>query len=129
VLIFGPIMPIKRQWQEFKNWLVRTTNIGNLVQLSKRMKALVKRHHCTIPQLILPVIVQIPLFILVALSLRSMSGWGGWFDIGMSVPTDPLFYTEGFGAIKDLTQPDGSYILPVTIGLMSITNIEVYSIF
>ena len=58
-----------------------------------------------------------------------MSGWTGWFEIGMNVPTEHLFYTEGFGAIQNLTLPDGSYILPVIIGLMSITNVEVTPFF
>lgn len=54
-----------------------------------------------------------------------MSGWGGWFGLGLTVPMEPLLQTEGFGVIRDLTQPDGSFVLPVLIGLMSVTNIEV----
>jgi len=54
-----------------------------------------------------------------------MSGWGGWFDFGLTVPMDSLLQTEGFGGIKDLTKPDGSFVLPVLIGLMNVTNIEV----
>ena len=70
-------------------------------------------------------LVQIPLFILVSLALRSMSGWVGWVDVGLTVPIEPLLQVEGFGAIKNLTQPDGTYILPVMIGLLNITNLEV----
>ena len=66
-----------------------------------------------------------PLFILVTLALKSMTGWTGWFDIGLGVPVEPLMRTEGFGAIMDLTRPDQSYVLPLTIGLLGITNIEV----
>jgi mitochondrial inner membrane protein COX18 len=73
----------------------------------------------------LPTLIQIPLFILVSLTLRSMSGWGEWFDFGLMVPMDSLLQTEGFGGIKDLTKPDGSFVLPVLIGLMNVTNIEV----
>ena len=89
------------------------------------MKMLYKRHGCTRAQIVLPIVTQIPLFILVSLALRAMCGWTGWFDIGMGVPLEPLFKTEGFGASLDLTQPDGTFILPVMIGLLSVTNIEV----
>lgn len=84
-----------------------------------------KRHGCTKMRIILPTLVQVPLFILVSLALRAMSGWSGWFDVGMWASLEPLFHTEGFGAIQNLAQPDGSFILPVMIGLISITNIEV----
>jgi len=83
-----------------------------------------KRHSCTKLQILLPTIVQFPLFILVSLALRSMSGWTGWFDVGMTAPLEPLLRSEGFGAIKDLTKPDGTNILPVLIGLMGISNVE-----
>jgi hypothetical protein len=53
-----------------------------------------------------------------------MSGWSGWFDVGMWTSLEPLFHVEGFGAIQDLTLPDASFILPVMIGLIGITNIE-----
>jgi hypothetical protein len=89
------------------------------------MKMLYKRHGCTRTRIILPIVTQIPLFILVSLVLRGMCGWTGWFDIGMGVPLEPLFKTEGFGAILDLTRPDGTFIFPVMIGLLSVTNIEV----
>ena len=65
------------------------------------------------------------MFILASLALRAMCGWTGWFDMGMGIPLEPLFQTEGFGSIQDLTRPDGSFISPVLIGLLSITNIEV----
>ena len=45
--------------------------------------------------------------------------------MGLTVPIEPLLQFEGFGAIKNLTQPDGTYILPVMIGLLNITNLEV----
>ena len=53
-----------------------------------------------------------------------MSGWSGWFDAGMWASLEPLFHTEGFGTIQDLTKPDESFILPVMIGLIGISNIE-----
>ena len=89
------------------------------------MKSIYKRHGCTPFRIISPTIVQIPLFILVSLALRSMSGWTSWSAIGMAVPIEPLLLSEGFGTIQNLAQPDGSFILPVMIGLLSITNIEV----
>ena len=88
------------------------------------MKLVYERHGCTKLRIILPTLTQIPLFVLVSLSLRAMSGWSGWFDVGMWASLEPLFRIEGFGAIQDLTQPDASFILPVMIGLIGITNIE-----
>jgi membrane protein insertase Oxa1/YidC/SpoIIIJ len=89
------------------------------------MKDIYKRHGCTKTRIILPPVVQIPVFILVALALRAMTGWTGYFDVGMGSPMEPLLRTEGFGAILDLTRPDGTFILPVIIGLLSVTNVEV----
>jgi hypothetical protein len=89
------------------------------------MKIIYERHGCTRLRILFPVLVQIPLFLLVSLALRSMSGWVGWVDVGLTVPIEPLLQVEGFGAIKNLTQPDGTYILPVMIGLLNITNLEV----
>jgi hypothetical protein len=54
-----------------------------------------------------------------------MSGWPGWFDVGMTIPLEPLFQNDGFAAIQNLTQPDRTFVLPVLVGLLSITNIEV----
>jgi membrane protein insertase Oxa1/YidC/SpoIIIJ len=88
------------------------------------MNTIYNRHACTKFRILLPTIVQIPLFICVSLALRSMSGWTGWFNAGMTVPPEPLLQSEGFGAIQNLTQPDGTFILPVLIGLLSITNVE-----
>lgn len=89
------------------------------------MKVIYKRHGATRWRIIGPALVQIPLFLLVSLALRSMSGWVGWVDVGMTVPIEPLLHFEGFGVISDLTQPDGSYVLPVMIGLLNLTNLEV----
>jgi membrane protein insertase Oxa1/YidC/SpoIIIJ len=95
------------------------------MQVKNRMKVIYERHGATKLRIILPSVVQIPLFILVSLALRAMSGWTGWYDVGMTAPMEPLLRAEGFGAIQDLTRPDGSYVLPVLIGLMGITNVEV----
>ena len=78
-------------------------------------------------QILLPQIVQIPLFILVSLVLRSMTGWTGWSDLGMVEATDPRLHLEGFGHIVDLTNPDPFFVLPVSIGLFSIINLEVFN--
>jgi membrane protein insertase Oxa1/YidC/SpoIIIJ len=52
-----------------------------------------------------------------------MTGWTGWFDIGVNMPMDPLLMTEGIG-IKDLTRPDPYYVLPLTLGFLGILNTE-----
>ena len=89
------------------------------------MKIIYKRHGCTRLRILLPALVQIPLFLLVSLALRSMSGWGGWVDVGLTVPMEPYYRLKDLEQYENLTQPDGSYVLPVLIGLMSVTNIEV----
>jgi len=83
-----------------------------------------KRHGCSKFRIMLPIFIQIPLFIFVSLALRSMCGWAGWFDLGMSVPLEPLLQTEGFGAIQNLTVPDGTFVFPVLGGLLGIANLE-----
>lgn len=88
------------------------------------MNIIYGRHGCTKLRILLPAMIQIPLFIVVSIALRSMCGWGAWFDIGLGVPMDPLLQNEGFGTIKNLVQTDGSFTLPVMIGLLSITNLE-----
>src|SRR5271155_3544169 len=89
------------------------------------MKKIYKRHGSSNLRIFLPTIVQIPLFIMVSLALRSMTGWPGWFDIGMGAPIEPLLHTEGLGPIKDLTQPDGTFVLPVLVGLLNVVNVQV----
>jgi membrane protein insertase Oxa1/YidC/SpoIIIJ len=90
------------------------------------MKKIYKRHRSSNFRIFLPTIVQIPMFIMVSLALRSMTGWPGWFDIGMGVPVEPLLHTEGLGPIKDLTRPDGTFVLPVLVGLLNVINVQVY---
>jgi len=90
------------------------------------MKKIYKRHGSSNLRIFLPTIVQIPLFVVVSLALRSMTGWPGWFDSGMGVPVEPLLHTEGLGLIKDLTLPDGTFVLPVLVGLLNVINIQVY---
>ena len=89
------------------------------------MKKIYKRHGASNIRIFLPTIVQIPLFIIVSLALRSMTGWPGWFGIGSGIPVESLLHTEGLGAIKDLTLPDGTFMLPVLVGLLNVTNIQV----
>src|SRR5271155_3866898 len=89
------------------------------------MKKIYKRHGSSNLRIFLPTIVQIPLFIMVSLALRSMTGWPGWFDIGMGAPIEPLLHTEGLGPIKDLTQPGGTFVLPVLVGLLNVVNLQV----
>ena len=90
------------------------------------MRKVYKRHGASNLRIFLPTIVQIPLFIAASLALRSMTGWPGWFDIGLGVPVEPLLHTEGFVPINDLTRPDVTYVLPVLVGLFNIANVQVY---
>ena len=88
------------------------------------MRKIYKRHGASNIRIFLPTIVQIPLFIIVSLALRSMTGWPGWFDIGLGVRIEPLLHTEGFVPVQDLTRPDATFILPVLVGLINLANIE-----
>jgi membrane protein insertase Oxa1/YidC/SpoIIIJ len=89
------------------------------------MNSVYKDHKCTRLRAIFPALLQVPLFITASMTLRAMSGWGDWLQIGLTVPVEPLLQNEGFGSIIDLTQPDSSFVLPVMLGLLSVTNIEV----
>lgn len=89
------------------------------------MNQIYKEQKCTRLRATLPPLLQIPLFITASITLRAMSGWGDWFHIGLTVPVEPLLHSEGFGSIVDLTQADPSFILPVMLGLLNVTNVEV----
>lgn len=89
------------------------------------MRKIYKRHGASNIRIFLPTLVQIPLFIIVSVALRSMTGWPGWFGVGAGIPVEPLLHIEGLSAIRDLTLPDPTFMLPVLVGLLNITNIQV----
>lgn len=72
--------------------------------------------------LLLPA-VQIPLFVAMSLTLRSMCGW----SVLDAIPLEPGFTEQGFGWIQSLDRPDNYGVLPLAVGAFSLGNLELHS--
>lgn len=84
------------------------------VQLFKQNKCQVWKSIIVVPS------VQIPIFIALSLTIRAMCGW----SLVDGIPIEEGFKTESFLWIKDLLVPDPSSFLPITIGALSLLNVE-----
>lgn len=67
---------------------------------------------------------KVPLWLTFSLTLRTMAGAAipSFLD---PLPSEPGFATGGIGWIVDLTAVDGLILLPVTLGLLNLVNVEV----
>lgn len=67
--------------------------------------------------------VQIPFWVSMSLSLRSMAAFPA---LGLETPPAPVdgFVTGGIGSFVDLTAPDTAYILPLAVVVANLANIE-----
>ncbi|CAI5759708.1 unnamed protein product [Candida verbasci] len=89
----------------------------------KRQKELFRKNHVQIwKNFILPVF-QIPLWIIMSITMRDLSGWSTWDNI-KNKPLDPSLYNEGILWFQDLTIPDSMHVFPVILGVISLCNIE-----
>ena len=99
-------------------------------QYRQKVSALYRRHHCHPYHTIILPFVQIPLFILVSLSLQGMVGLAVPLipDIRDWVPVVKEMRSEGIEWLQpDLMQSDVSALLPVLIGTTNLVNVEVGS--
>lgn len=95
------------------------------MQVKKQWNKLVVRDNCHPLKSMIVLWGQIPLWIVQSVSLRNH----------INMMPDPgllqakLIYTEltigGFGWIPNLTEVDASFILPVSLGLLNLTIVEV----
>lgn len=88
----------------------------------KRQKALFKKNKCQVwKSMVLPA-VQIPVWLSLSFTFRSLTGWQGWHS--SDTPLDPTLSKEGFGWVTDLTYADPYTILPVVLEALALVNIE-----
>lgn len=103
---------------KYEELIVLTTK-----ETRSRQKKLFKQHSIQLwKNFILPTF-QVPLWIIMSLTMRDLSGWTTW-DKMSNKPLDTSLYTEGIGWITDLTVADNYHILPLIIGITALTNVE-----
>jgi len=96
-------------------------------QYKTKVKELYKRHDCHPYKTLAIPFVQIPLFIIVSMTIRAMAGSAVLFlgDISHLIPLEIGFETGGIEAIQsNLTLRDTTAFLPVMTGLCNLLNVE-----
>ena len=91
------------------------------------IKDIYKREKCNPLKLYVLPWAQLPLWIVVSLALRNISGFFPREAIGKSF-CHPDLLTGGFSWISDLSSSDPYYILPAIIGIANLLNIEMNSL-
>ncbi|KAI3404744.2 COX18 [Candida oxycetoniae] len=92
-------------------------------EVRKRQKQLFKKHGVELwKNFILPTF-QIPLWIIMSLTMRDLSGWSSWDNVHNKA-LDSSLYTEGCLWFQDLTVADTLHVFPVILGLITLCNIE-----
>ncbi|TPX48857.1 hypothetical protein SeLEV6574_g01805 [Synchytrium endobioticum] len=93
------------------------------IQLSKKASELYKQQRCQPLQTFFLPWLQIPVFITVSLTLRSMCAYPLPFFTTRDTPVDG-FQDGGTLWFLDLTAPDPTWILPVCLGILHNTNLK-----
>ncbi|VEU24324.1 DEKNAAC105507 [Brettanomyces naardenensis] len=86
----------------------------------KRQRKIFKENGCQSWKFMMLPMVQIPLWVCVSYMLRVLTGWN---NIG-SKPMDPTLTTEGLGYLHDLALSDPYFVLPITLGIVALANVE-----
>ena len=93
------------------------------------IKDIYKREKCNPLRLYVLPWIQLPLWIVISLALRNISGF---FPKGENYDVTSLCHPDlpsgGFGWITDLSSSDPYYILPLIIGMTNFMNIELNSL-
>lgn len=93
------------------------------ISMKKQWQKLVIRENCHPFKGTLLILVQIPLWISMSFSLRNLT-----YMLPEHYPSARITYeqflTGGFGWISDLTMPDHTFILPLTLGALNLAIIE-----
>lgn len=66
---------------------------------------------------------QVPLWILMSLTFRDLSGWSTWESLS-NKPLDTALYDEGILWFTDLSLFDQLHIFPVILGITALCNVE-----
>lgn len=126
--------------------IIQSTNLSLRQQLSKqdlniqrfeaemkrlgRIKAreIKRRHKVTVPWLLLPVAVKLPIWLSFSLTLRAMSGSAiPYFtapSLEPSLKVDPAWWATISDTVVDLTTPDSLMALPFLFSLITLLNLE-----
>ncbi|KAI5968129.1 COX18 [Candida theae] len=89
----------------------------------KRQKQLFKKHNVQIwKNFILPTF-QVPLWIIMSLTMRDLSGWSSWDNLHNKA-LDPSLYVEGCLWFQDLAVADPMHVFPLILGVISLCNVE-----
>lgn len=107
------------------NWTDETAKSTYLRSLNKQWKNLLVRDNCHPAKSFVVILFQLPLWIMQSCALRNML----YMVPDPTSITAQIVCTEmtlgGFGWIPNLVELDHSYILPVTLGLINLTIVEV----
>lgn len=87
----------------------------------RRRVELFRKYKCQVwKSLIILPSVQVPIFVILSLTIRAMCGW----SVVEGIPVEAGLKTESFLWVKDLLSPDPYSVLPMTIGALSLLNVE-----
>lgn len=88
----------------------------------KRQKELFKKHHIQLwKNAILPAF-QIPLWVMMSLTMRDLTGWNSWDTSNKAL--DTTLYEEGALWFANLAAPDSMHVFPVIMGVLALMNVE-----
>ncbi|KAG5342533.1 hypothetical protein C0989_000661 [Termitomyces sp. Mn162] len=91
----------------------RSIEALTVAQLTKIRKDLFKRYRCSpTPSIIVPIIAQLPVFVLGTVMLQRLSLHPTPFD------------SEAFLTLTTLTHPDPTLTLPIVLGMLTMANVE-----
>jgi len=84
------------------------------------------KRNCAASKIYLPLLLQIPLWITATVSIRNLSTGYAATRAALPMADQRLaeLSSQGFGWVPDLTLPDSTWILPVTIGFLFLLNNE-----
>jgi len=107
---------------------VEQFNKSTKKQYANKVEELYRRHNCSpIKTMLLPIIVQTPLFLIVSFTLRGMAGLSLPIFGSSSLSMEPTFAIEGALWFGNLLMPDETFLLPFAIGFLNFVNTEVTS--
>ncbi|KAL1923023.1 uncharacterized protein VTP21DRAFT_9399 [Calcarisporiella thermophila] len=128
------IAPVIKSWTEtLKHTVTRDAKKRGLTyeeyesllqkEYREKIKSLYRAHKCEPWRVLLLPWVQLPLFLSMSFTLRSMTSFPiPWLPLPTS-PVDGL-QTGGIAWFTDLTQPDHTWLLPMAIGITNVINVE-----
>lgn len=93
----------------------------------KRQRKLYKENNCQVWKNMTLPLVQIPLWVTLSLTIRSLLGWDSFLISSTPDKLEPSLLSEGGLWFQDLSQADPYGALPIILGVVSLTNVEFLS--